>query len=160
MIRFIKNPIVLCFAVLICDCVLSVPIILISSEKSIVFNIIFSILFIFSSYYINLLIKKSYEVVSLYTQKSFIILAVILFIAIEILSKVMKYCEFSLYILSLIFYCTTILISMLVLLFSFIAKQREKIYSKRLYQLAIVVLFFTTICSCITLFKTPEQWIK
>lgn len=160
MISFSKCPLMYFLMFLICDCVLVFPLLLITSEKNIVFNIIFSGIFLFSTYYISLLFKNGYEKVERCNKKRIRLLCVVLFIVVEIFSKMLRFCTFPIYVLSVMFYFTTIFISMFVLFFSYIAKINKKDYSKGIYKISLIILYFTTLCACFSLFKTPEQWIR
>ncbi len=155
--KFLKNPIMHGFYVLICICVLSVPIVGLSKEKNIAFSIIMSLMFVGATFYINTIFDKSYSVATLYTRKSMIIFAVIVFIVLDILAHTSDW-KMPLYLHLTLYYCCVVLFCMIVLMLGCIAKKQEKFYAKRIHIAAKVQLFIITLIACYATFNVPQEW--
>lgn len=156
--KFLSNPIMRCFYVMVCICVFSVPISFVSKEHSLVFSIIVSLLFVGATFYINTIFDKSYSVATLYTRKSMVIFAVTIFVVLEVLAHISDL-KFPLYLHLALYYCCVVLFCMIVLMLGSIAKKQEKFYAKRIYIAAKVQLFLFTFVACYATFNVPQEWL-
>lgn len=156
--KFLSNPIMHCFYVIVCVCVFSVPISVMSKEYNIIFSIIISLMFVCATFYINTIFDKSYSVATLYTRKSMVIFSVIVFVVLDILAHISDL-KFPLYLHLALYYCCVVLFCMIVLTLGSIAKKEEKFYAKRIYIAAKVQLFIFTFVACYATFNVPQEWL-
>lgn len=152
-----KNPFFSGLLVLIATVLLTLPIMLFSEEKTIIFSLIVAIIYFTSTTFIHSFFKKSFEEATLYNKKHFKWILAIFVILVFLTSLSKK--DYSQYFHSDILYCCYIFASTILLMIANIVKNRGKNYAKVFYIISIVFLYYSSAIACLSLFKIGEQWI-
>ena len=157
--KFRSNPILNVIWVLICANVLTLPALIFVDEKSTLISVMASAVFLGSTYFVQSFFIKSYSEATLYKRSNYTWLSVILFLCLAVISFFTKRYDLSLYYHSNVLYCGCVFIAMISLAIALIAKNKNKYNSDWLYKVSVILLWIVSAFSCLSLFKSGEEWI-